>query len=249
MLEPKISIVTICKNAQHSIERTLTSVVSQTYANIEYIIVDGASTDRTLELIYNYREQITKIISEPDDGIYDGMNKGVRAASGDYIVFINAGDYLIEANVIKSVVQTIQSKALQNIDILYANLLVYDPVRGQGSIWAASKRTRLSMYMGSLPHPSTFFSRTAFEKNGLYDTSFKIAGDYEWFVRAFEKNKLSFTHLDVLTAVFINDGVSTHQKWQSLQDEEKERFRQYYYSKADRFWLNMGVFLRKNKVL
>ena len=119
MLDPKISIVTICKNAQDSIERTLTSVVSQAYANIEYIIVDGASTDKTLELVYNYREHITKIISEPDDGIYDGMNKGLRAASGDYIVFINAGDYLIETNVIKNLVRTIQSKALQNIDILY----------------------------------------------------------------------------------------------------------------------------------
>ncbi len=247
--KPKISIVTICKNAQNSIERTVRSVVSQTYPELEYIVVDGASTDKTLERVRLYRDHIAKLISEPDDGIYDAMNKGVRAAGGDYLAFINAGDYLFEPHVVENVVQTIQQSGLQDFDVLSADLLVYDPVHSTGSIWAASKRTRLSMYVGSLPHPSTFHKKSAFEKNGLFDTSFKIAGDYEWFVRAFEKNHLSFARINMLAAVFINDGVSTSPKWQMLQDEEKERFRRQYYTKRQRFWLNIGVFLRKNKLI
>lgn len=245
--DPKISIITICKNAESVVERTLASIVNQTYDPLEYIVVDGASTDRTLEIVQTFKHRIAMLISEPDNGIYDAMNKGVAASTGEYLLFVNAGDYLIDHRVITTAVNELRHQP--HVDVLSGHLVIYDPISGSATLWRASKRTRLSMYMGSLPHPATFFKNSAFEKNGMYDTSYKIAGDYEWFVRGFEQNHLSFATLNAFISVFINDGLSTSSTWQRVQDQEKERFRQQYYSSGDRFWLNMGVFLRKNKLL
>ncbi len=246
---PTFSIVTVCKHAASVIERTLLSVLQQSRPFIEYIVVDGQSTDGTLDVIHAHKNGIAKVISEADEGIYDAMNKGVNAATNDFILFLNAGDYLIHPAAIENVAAKIRRDGLQKVDVLHANLLLYNPSDGSGRLWTSPKQSRLSLYCGSLPHPSTFSSKQAFQKNGLFDKSFRVAGDYEWFVRGFVKNGLSFQHLDVLTTVFLNDGVSTSREWENVQKEEIERLRHMHFSFTERLWLNIGRFLRKNKLL
>lgn len=119
----KVSVITVCRNAENVIEKTISSVVEQTYENIEYIIVDGASQDKTLEIVTRYAEKGNiKYITEPDRGIYDAMNKGIRMSTGDYLEFLNAGDALINHNVIEKVVDEITKC---QADIVYGNILYH----------------------------------------------------------------------------------------------------------------------------
>jgi len=241
----KISIITVCRNAERVIERTIRSVLDQDYATIEYIIIDGASTDQTMQIVRQWEARISRVISEPDIGIFDAMNKGVQNASGDFLLFLNAGDFLIHSSAISSVVRLIREKGLHEVDVISARLLVYNP-NGEARIWTPRRASQLSFYHGSLPHPSTFQNKKAFHKIGLFDPCLKIAGDYEWFVRGFA-NALQFHILDILTTVFINDGISASIEWNSTQRKEIELVRARYFS--HRFWLNIGRFLRKNKIL
>jgi len=244
-----ISIVTVCRNSAAVIERTIKSVIEQQYDGIEYIIIDGASVDATVEIARRYEEGVSRIVSEPDSGVYDAMNKGVKNAAGDYILFLNAGDFLIHPAAIQNVVRQIENDKLTGTDVIAARLLVYNPKDGGCRIWRPAKTTRLALYHGSLPHPSTFHKRGAFEKNGLFDESYRIAGDYEWFVRGFVKNGLTFGAVAALTSVFFSDGLSSNAAGAREQDEEIRRLRGRYFSPGERFWLDIGRFLKKNKII
>jgi len=241
--------VTICRNSEAVIERTIKSVIGQEYGRIEHIIIDGASVDGTVGIVRCYEEKISRIISEPDNGIYDAMNKGVQNASGEFILFLNAGDFLIHPAAIQNVVRQIEENKLVEFDVIAARLLVYNPKDGGCRLWTPGRTTRLSLYHGSLPHPSTFHKRDAFEKNGLFDDTYRIAGDYEWFARGYVKNGLTFRGIPVLTSVFINDGVSTDAGKAQEQDAEIKRLRDSHFSSGERFWLDIGRFLKKNKII
>ena len=245
----KISIVTVCRNSEAVIERTIKSVINQQYDRIEYIVIDGASVDDTVAIARRHEMGISRLLSEPDGGIYEAMNKGIQNAGGDYILFLNAGDFLIHPAAIENVVRQIEADRLMGTDVIAARLLVYDPKDGRCRIWTPAKATRLSLYNGSLPHPSTFQKRDAFKKNGLFDESYRIAGDYEWFVRGFTKNGLTFRSVPVLTSVFINDGVSSDAASEREQDGEIRRLRHRHFSSGARFWLDIGRFLKKNKII
>jgi glycosyltransferase involved in cell wall biosynthesis len=245
MSEPvKISVITVCKNEVKTIERTIRSVAEQTYQQIEHVIVDGQSTDGTVDVLENY-EHRCRIISERDDGLYDAMNKGVKNATGDFLLFLNAGDYLLHESVIDSCV-TLMSQVSDPVDVFYGDVLLYNAEQGSGSLWAPQQRSRLGLFKTCLPHPSTFFSKQAFEKNGLFDTSFKIAGDYEWFIRGMEKNNIRYSHINALVTLFNTGGVSTHADFRQLHQQEKNRIYRMHYSKRDRVLFKIGVFFKKN---
>jgi glycosyltransferase involved in cell wall biosynthesis len=245
----KISIITICKNVESVIERTLFSVAEQTCCNIDYIVIDGGSMDATLEKVARYRSHIVHLISEPDSGIYEAMNKGIALARGEFCLFLNAGDYLCHASAIANAAAQM-NQADENIDVIYGNQLLYHQSTGAARVWRPKKRTTLDFYSGSLPHAATFIRRAAFSRAGLYDTSYRIAGDYEWFVRAFSKFHLRFRHIDVLISVFIEgEGISTRQSGKSLQIAEKQRVRDHHFHGAQGSLLKAGLFLRKNKLI
>ena len=124
-LQPKFSIITITYNAEQWLERTILSVLSQSYTNVEYIVIDGASTDRTVELIKQYEAGISYWVSEPDQGLYDAMNKGLRKATGDYVWFLNAGDTLYTADTLQSVVASLK-KSVSLPDVLYGETQIVD---------------------------------------------------------------------------------------------------------------------------
>lgn len=214
---PRISIITICFNAEAYIEQTIKSVLGQTYRNIEYVVVDGGSTDGTLKIIERYADRISKFVSEADDGIADAMNKGVTMATGDFVLFLHADDYLPEKTAIARAVQEIDDKHdffLFDVQFLTdrgANLR-----RAHGFSW-------LTNFKLGHCHQGSVCRRTLFTDIGPFDASFRINMDYEFFMRAFRLHKRSKEISQVL-AVMRDTGVSSRQDWPGLKarfDEER----------------------------
>lgn len=229
----KISIITVCKNAENAIERTMPSVVSQNCfnENIEYVIVDGASTDKTVEIIQQYANKYPiKWISEPDSGIYNAMNKGIKMATGDYLLFLNAGDYLIHYNVIKSLMNLFES---YKFDMIYGDLFCIDPYSKHYLIYSVEDDilNACFFYQRYLPHPSTFYKRELFEKFGGFEENFKIIADNVLNKKLVCDHHVSVKHINQIISVFLSDGISSTNAKLSLQ--EKDFFREKYFSKKE----------------
>ncbi|MEZ4800482.1 MAG: glycosyltransferase family 2 protein [Flavobacteriales bacterium] len=191
----KVSIITICYNSASTIEATIQSVIAQEYHDIEYIIIDGASKDDTISIVNKYREQIARIISEPDQGIYDAMNKGVKAASGDVIGILNSDDIYADTHVIDDIVKTFRSN---KCDAVYADLVYVDREDTSKVIryWKSGKYEEGKFLNGWMPpHPTFFVKREVYESHGIYNTSFRSAADYEFMLRVIHKFKISLAYL------------------------------------------------------
>lgn len=176
----KVSVITVCLNSEETIESTMKSVLRQTWQNIEYIVIDGGSHDRTADIIRKYEEHISFWCSEPDHGIYDAMNKGLGHASGDLVGFLNSGDsYLDDA------VERMAAAYSGGGDILYGDYILLD---GSASIARCGRATTddLHVYM-AVCHQAMFSKRELFDLYGLFTTEYKIAADYEWLLRVLKK--------------------------------------------------------------
>lgn len=187
----KISVITVSFNSARTIEDTIKCVLEQTYHNIEYIVVDGASKDGTLHIVQKYKDQITKIISEPDNGIYDAMNKGIRLATGDVVAFLNADDFYVGSKVLEKVAEAFQEN---NTDSVYGDLCYVSQEDSAKIIryWKAGTFTEKKFLRGWMPpHPTFFVKRTVLEQYGVFDASFRFAGDYELILRLLYKHRIS----------------------------------------------------------
>ncbi len=191
----KISIITTCFNSAETIEDTIQSVLNQTYTNIEYIIIDGKSTDATLSIINKYRSKIAKVISEPDKGIYDAMNKGVEVATGEIIGILNSDDLYADKKVIEDVV----NKFTKNKpDALYADLIYVDRNNLGKTIryWKSNNYKKGDFKKGWMPpHPTFFVKKKCYDTLGKYNIKLKSAADYELMLRFIHKNNISVTYL------------------------------------------------------
>jgi len=204
----KISIITVAYNAEKSIEDTIQSVLNQSYSNIEYIIIDGKSTDKTLDICNQYKNQITTIVSEKDKGIYDAMNKGVAIATGDIIGVLNADDFYIDNDVITNVANLFQST---NCDGLYANLVYVDgcDTNKVTRTWISGKYKPNAFLKGWMPpHPTFFVKKECYQKYGDYSLELKSAADYELMLRFIHKHKISLSYLNQITVKMRVGGVS-----------------------------------------
>ncbi len=239
---PTLSIITVSFNAATSIAKTLASVAAQTYPKIEYIVVDGGSTDGTLAILEASRSAIDILISEPDTGIYNAMNKGAAVANGEYLLFLNADDYFFDAEVLARAVREMQRLGLS--DIYFGDVQIFDPVSGKASIWQPRRVSAESLYRSTIPHPASFISKAVFSELSGYDESMKISADHDFFVRAFVSNK-SFKYLNTLVAVFSLGGVSTTSKFKQLMFEERKRSIQSNFSSWECLLLSFRVRLRK----
>ncbi len=182
----KVSIITPTFNSAETLEDTVKSVLFQNYPDIEYIIIDGKSTDNTLDIVKKYK--IDKVISEPDKGIYDAMNKGIRLASGDVVGILNSDDIYVSKNVIDKVV-----KAIKEVDCCWGNLLYVDRKDENKVIrkWFSSEYKEGLFKKGWHPPHSTFFvKKSVYDKHGVFNLNFKIAADYELMLRFLEKHKI-----------------------------------------------------------
>ena len=202
-------MVTVAFNAVHTIEDTVRSVADQAYSKVEHILVDGASTDGTLEIIARHRDKLARVISEPDQGIYDAMNKGVHAASGDVIGFLNADDVYAHQHVLTVVAETMER---HHLDALFGDVGFFQSdnpgrmVRRYSS--ARFRPDRIGW--GWMPaHPALFLRREVFQKVGPFRTNYRIAGDFEFVARAFGKQSLRYRHLPEVLVQMRMGGVST----------------------------------------
>ncbi len=187
----KISIITICFNAENVIEQTILSIIGQTYGNKEYIIIDGQSTDGTLELIKKYDSKISKWISEPDKGIFDAMNKGLNYATGDWVIFMNAGDCFYDKQVLSKI---FNNKDYSNKYILYGDTLYLR--KNSSNLEIAKKPSYISKNMPT-SHQS-FFVRLQEAKNLEFDTNLKYVADYKMIYHIYKKyGKKSVAHLNI----------------------------------------------------
>lgn len=205
MLSTKISIITVVYNAAATIEQTILSVVKQDYSNIEYIIVDGGSTDGTLEIIKKYEDKIEHWVSEPDYGIYDAMNKGLTYATGDYIYYLGADDCLLAPNSISQVVSFLQDNP--EVDVLCASVMMVDTVYRIEKVYSSnfSEADVLSGY--NTPHQGMFVRREILQKH-RFDTSYHIAADYKNFLKFYLDQNIALKKSAMIVAYYANDGVS-----------------------------------------
>lgn len=203
----KVSIITITYNSEATLRDTIESVFLQDYPNIEYIVVDGLSSDATLAIVTEYGDKI-KCVSEKDKGIYDAMSKGVARATGDVIGILNSDDFYPDSQVISRVVEAFQAT---NCDAVYGDL-VYVDAQDTNKItrnWKAETYNRANFLQGWMPpHPTFFLKKSCYETFGSYDASFKSAGDYELMLRMLYKHNLSATYIPHVQMKMRAGGVS-----------------------------------------
>ena len=205
----KISIITVAFNAADTLADTLRSVASQTHAEVEHIVIDGASTDGTLEIIARYGGHITQFISEPDNGIYDAMNKGLRLATGEVIGFLNADDVYADDGVLQRVAEIM---AQNDVDAVFGDAEFVNPARPARRV----RRYRSDHFRpdriawGWMPaHPSLFLRRKVYARFGHFRTDYRIAGDFELVARIFHDGKLKYRYIDEIWVRMRTGGIST----------------------------------------
>lgn len=213
----KLSIITINYNNAEGLRKTLASVASQTYADIEHIIVDGGSTDGSVDIIRDYSQSpIANTheicwISEKDKGIYNAMNKGILMATGEYIQILNSGDILFDANVTQQIIERldqISSLREEKIGILYGNMT---KVNAAGQVVGKSGYTEYSLrqfYSSTLNHDCAYIRKDLFEEYGLYDEQLKIVSDWKWYLQAIGLGKVKPEYVDIDVTIFDDGGIS-----------------------------------------
>jgi len=237
---PLISIITIVYNGEKYLEETIQSVINQTYDNIEYIIIDGGSTDETIDIIKKYEDKIDYWVSERDGGIYDAMNKGIKIASGSWVNFMNAGDKFIDKSIIKKI-----SSSLGNQEV---TIFFGDTIDDYGEFKKVHKaNTNLQkLWKGMLfSHQSTFFS-LKYHKENLYNTTYKLASDFDMIYHAYIKGE-KFHYLNMSIAMIEIGGVSYLQRekvfleYGSIVCRKKDVFKRGFF--------NFALFKLKIKML
>jgi glycosyltransferase involved in cell wall biosynthesis len=205
----KISVITVCYNAENTVESALKSVCAQDYPHIEHIVIDGASNDGTLAIVERYKDRIATLISEKDKGIYDAMNKGIARATGDVIGFLNADDVYANPQVISKVAQLMHA---QQLDALYADVEYFKAenpdhaVRRYSSKYFSPDR----IPYGWMPaHPTLFLRRPIYEKFGSFKTDYRISSDYEFIARIFYRTNLRTHYLPEVLVRMRMGGIST----------------------------------------
>lgn len=216
---PTLSIITVTYNAEQVLETTLQSVISQTYHHIEYILIDGASKDRTLAIAEKYRDRIQLLISEPDRGLYDAMNKGIALATGEYVCFLNAGDSFHQDDTLQQMMQSIKGRELP--DVLYGETALVD---GKGHflrmrrLSAPEVLTWKSFRQGMLVCHQAFIARRTLMQP--YNLNYRYSADFDWCIRILKKAKtIHNTHLTLID--YLDEGMTTQNRKASLM----ERFR------------------------
>lgn len=222
MLTPKISIITIVYNNVRDVEYTLRSVMKQTYPNFEYIVIDGLSTDGTLEVLLKYNEEITTLVSEPDKGIYDAMNKGLALATGEYVLFLNSGDELYEDMTLEKVIGS-----ADNADIYYGETKLINEEReviGDRRHKTPERFDWKSFKYGmNICHQAIYIRRSL---TSPYDTQYKLSADIDWIIRAAQQAE-KIVNVRQYVAKYLVGGMSQQRHKESLK-ERYAIFKKHY---------------------
>lgn len=219
------SIITVSYNAVQSIEETILSVINQNYNNIQYIIIDGLSNDGTMEIITKYQSKISHIISEPDKGIYDAMNKGMKVADGDFVLFLGADDHLISNTILSEITKYLNTN---HDSIWYGN--VYRPFRND---LYCGEFNKFKLAVKNIPHQGIFYPKNIY-KNKNYEMKYRLFADYHYNISLF--SKYSFKYINKTISYFNDTASSATQKDINFEKERKKiissnlGYLPYYYS-------------------
>ena len=224
----KVSLITVCRNVAPVITETLDGVLAQTHPDIELIVIDGASTDGTVEILRDYASpdrsrRVAVLVSEPDKGIYDAMNKGLRLATGDVIGFVNAGDLLMTPTVIADVVSAFQRA---HVDAVYGDIIMVDEhdIYKVHRTWLSGTYHRENFRRGWMPpHVGTFIKKSVYDQHGFFNTDLRIGADYEILLRFMYKHQIKTVHMREVLVRFRLGGMSNGNVRQILQANREVR--------------------------
>ncbi|AOZ98548.1 glycosyltransferase family 2 protein [Flavobacterium commune] len=200
---PKLSIITINYNNKNGLKKTIESVINQTWKDFEYIIVDGGSTDGSLDIIKQYENQINFWVSEPDKGIYNALNKGINYAKGEYLLFLNGDDCLIHNEILCKINNHIKGK-----DLIYFDVETVDDNK-KNTIYYPHQLSFYFFYITTICHQAVFFKKDIFIKYGLFDENLKIVSDWKFIMLSIIKYNVSYKHINDVFCVFDGRGISS----------------------------------------
>jgi glycosyltransferase involved in cell wall biosynthesis len=212
----KLSIITINLNNSGGLEKTIRSIVSQTFIDFEFLIIDGCSDDNSVEIITKYSDRINYWISEPDNGIYQAMNKGIKKSGGEYCFFLNSGDYFVNEKVLENVFE----KEFKE-DVVFGNLLVLLNNKIIGKSKGKDKISFIDVYSSLIKHQAAFMRRRLFDKFGLFNEELRIIADWEFFLKTVGSGGASYKYLDIDISCFDNNGLSNHNGPLILEERKK----------------------------
>jgi glycosyltransferase involved in cell wall biosynthesis len=230
---PKFSIITVCKNAEETLERTIQSVLSQVERDYEYIVIDGESTDKTAEIIERYRDQINVFHRQADRSLYEAMNRGVERSQGEYLYFLNANDTFYNESVLQRLTQAIREKDAP--DLMISSIVFEDPDSGNTTEKRYENLDPFFLYQDCICQQALVVKRSVFEEIGPFDISLKIVGDYEWLYRLVKNARFKIQSVSFPLCRFTLGGLSTHERFQQRHHQERKQVRQTYFKPLQRF--------------
>lgn len=227
----KVSIITVCLNAKDTIEETIKSIASQAYQNIEHIIIDGGSTDGTLEIIEKYKSNIAYLVSEPDNGIFNAQNKGIKAATGDILYFLNANDYLFDEKVVEDAVDFFKNTGAK---MVFGDMSFIDKNGHEKERRIYSDVDKLFFINECICHQGVFYKREVFDICGLYDENYLLTADYDLNLKVIMLHKLKTRYFNRVIAKFTLGGQSNTNSTLTTQRKEKQdilskNFKSYHF--------------------
>jgi len=228
---PEVSIITVCLNCRDLVEKTIQSVISQSYPNIQYIIIDGGSVDGTLDIIKKYKAHIDVIVSEKDDGLYYAMNKGIGYATGDIIYFLNSGDYLYDTNTIE--MMCAQFDLFPDSDIVYGDIISFDDT-GEQRLSLCRPTSLHVLTRCGICHQSLFAKRHLFNSFEPFNTKYHVYADYEWLLRSILLNTRRIHYFETPIAYYRAGGISQNRPEQYYHEriEVMDKY-SIYFNKRD----------------
>jgi glycosyltransferase involved in cell wall biosynthesis len=233
-VHPEITVITVCKNAAEGIERTVTSVLAQCATHIEFVIIDGGSTDGTLDVLSHYAPQLDCLVTEPDAGIFDAMNKGLRRAHGELVLFLNAKDTLIDSQVAKRATTAYKETRAA---FIYGDVMVIESIEGR-TVNISYKDWDLARFFDApICHQGVFASRQAFDECGGFDIVRRYTADFDWILRALRQKRLPSHYLPTVVAAFDGTGVSSDRNPSVVRQikAEMKKSLECYFSPWERF--------------
>jgi len=220
-VKTKVSIITAVRNGARDIRATLASVEAQDYPEIEHVVVDGGSTDGTADVVRREGRRVTRLLSEPDHGVYDAFNKGLALATGDIVAYLNAGDCYVGADVIRRVARQFERSG---VEAAFGDLIITEQGQPEKVLrhYRSGKFSPARLGWGLMPaHPTLFVRREAYARTGGYDTSYRIAGDFELCIRLFIGEGINYTYLPEVLVSMPRGGLSNRgwrSKWTITQE-------------------------------
>jgi glycosyltransferase involved in cell wall biosynthesis len=214
---PLLSVITINLNNKEGLKKTIKSVISQTFDGIEYIVIDGGSHDGSVDILKENAVKLSHWESAADKGIYDAMNKGIAKATGKYLLFLNSGDVLSENTILSEI-----SEFLTDTDVLYGDLISMEADGKKKFHQSFDEADVNELLLSTIWHPCAFIKRDLFDRYGLYNSDFKLAGDYEFFIRVILKHGATSKHISKYITEFDTTGISHKKDNEELMNKERE---------------------------